>query len=56
MREYGVLEDVVTDQKRYFTSSMFPPNDEEIQKFHLERWYISCIKICQDFKCKTSSP
>ncbi|KAM3721147.1 tRNA (cytosine(34)-C(5))-methyltransferase [Dirofilaria immitis] len=37
MREYDVLEDVITDQKRYFTSSMFPPNDEEIQKFRLER-------------------
>ncbi|CAG9533193.1 unnamed protein product [Cercopithifilaria johnstoni] len=39
MREYSVLEDVVADQKRYFTSSMFPPNEEEIQKFHLERCF-----------------
>ncbi|VDK80254.1 unnamed protein product [Litomosoides sigmodontis] len=41
MREYDVIEDVVADQKRYFTSSMFPPSDEEIQKFHLER----CFRI-----------
>ncbi|EJD76199.1 tRNA (cytosine-5-)-methyltransferase NSUN2 [Loa loa] len=39
MHEYSILEDVVTDQRRYFTSSMFPPNDEEIQKFHLERCF-----------------
>uniref|UniRef100_A0A915PUY4 tRNA (cytosine(34)-C(5))-methyltransferase n=1 Tax=Setaria digitata TaxID=48799 RepID=A0A915PUY4_9BILA len=42
MREYHNLEEVVADQKRYFTSSMFPPNSEEIQKFHLDR---CCGKI-----------
>ncbi|KAK6106374.1 NOL1/NOP2/sun family protein [Brugia pahangi] len=41
MREYSILEDVIADQRRYFTSSMFPPNDDEIQNFHLER----CFRI-----------
>ncbi|EJW88371.1 hypothetical protein WUBG_00716 [Wuchereria bancrofti] len=41
MHEYNILEDVVADQRRYFTSSMFPPNDDEIRNFHLER----CFRI-----------
>ncbi|VDK29367.1 unnamed protein product [Gongylonema pulchrum] len=33
------FEDIDSEQRRSFTSSMFPPNEEEMQKFHLERCF-----------------